>query len=201
MDRHRHFRSLALVGILLLAAGCSSDGQFTLLGYTTRPTYDPNIRTVYVPIFGNYTYDRGLEFEMTKAVIAAIESKTPMKTVSNCAEADTELIATIRSRRKLPNNTNQLGEVRDVEYSVVVEVTWRDLRTGRILSSPNGGLLPENQPDLPAGAKLPVVLIYPTANYIPELGGSNASVQANICRNAAKQIVHMMETWNCNCDK
>lgn len=205
MDSIRHLRSLVLVTGLLALAGCSSDGQFALFGYTTRPTYDPGIKTVYVPIFQNYTYDRGIEFEMTKTVIAAIESQTPMKTVSNCDEADTELFGLIRARRKLPNNMNQLGEVRDVDYGLVVEVTWRDRRTGRILSSPHGGLLAENQPEIPPGlqfapgARLPFVQIMPLANYVPELGGSNSSVEAAVCRGTAKQIVHMMETWDCNC--
>ena len=45
----------------LLLAGCTSDGHFSLLGYTTAPNYDTSIRTVYVPIFGNQTFRQGID--------------------------------------------------------------------------------------------------------------------------------------------
>ena len=47
---HR-FRScwigLTLFTAALLLAGCTSDGHFRFLGYTTEPNYDSTIRTVY----------------------------------------------------------------------------------------------------------------------------------------------------------
>ena len=56
----RPFRSLNAAGlrIIILAAGvalpsCSSDGNFTLFGYTTAPNYECGIKTVRVPIFKN----------------------------------------------------------------------------------------------------------------------------------------------------
>ena len=60
-----------------LATGCTSDGHFEILGYTTRPPFDPSIRTVFVPIFGNKTMMRGIEFEITKAIVKEIEWKSP----------------------------------------------------------------------------------------------------------------------------
>ncbi len=75
---------LCLVGLVAcLPAACNSEGHFTFLGYTTQPTYDPGIRTVYVPIFQNITYARGVEFDLTRAIIREIESKTPFKVVDS----------------------------------------------------------------------------------------------------------------------
>src|SRR5438105_3424760 len=77
------------------AAGCASDGHFSILGYSTAPNYDPEIRTVYVRIFKSKVLEtgpyRGIEFTLTRAVIDAIESKTPMKVLSDPDGADTEL--------------------------------------------------------------------------------------------------------------
>ena len=127
-----------LMGWLALTlASCSSDGHFTLFGYSTRPNYDPGIRTVYVPIFQNVTYARGLEFDLTRAVIREIEAKTPFKTTDCRANADTELIGKIVSTTKGVITVNQLGEVRDAQAGMGVELVWRDLRpgsTGTILS-------------------------------------------------------------------
>ena len=64
-------------------ASCESWGHFTFLGYTTRPNYDECIKTVYVPIFDNKTFRRGMEFDLTRAVIREIEAKTPFKVVDD----------------------------------------------------------------------------------------------------------------------
>ena len=92
----------ALVALAVaLLPGCASwDGHFCLFGYTTRPLYDLGIRTVRVPIFKNFTFRRGLEFQLTEAVIREIESKTPYKVVQEADCADTELIGTIVGRSK-----------------------------------------------------------------------------------------------------
>jgi hypothetical protein len=188
--------------LLLCAAanGCTSDGHIEILGYTTRPPFDTSIRTVYVPIFGNKTLDRGLEFEMTKAVIREIEWKSPYKVVDNRDAADTELIGTIAGRRKNVINVNPLGEVREAELGLIVEVVWKDVRSGKILSVPNGIKLREGlgKPPDPNAKPVPVV-ITPTATYAPELGGSNASTQDAMMRQTAQQVVHMMESWTANC--
>jgi hypothetical protein len=189
----------------MLLAGCASDGHIDFLGYTTRPTYDRSIRTVYVPIFGNKSMVRGIEFEITKAVIREIEWKTPYKVVSDRSCADTELIGAVVGLRKNVINQNQLGETREAEIGFTVEVTWKDLRSGNVLSVPNGVIRPDltKIDPLKTDTKPPPVLITPVGTYIPELGGSNASAQAQAIRQLAEQVVHMMESWNanCNCDR
>lgn len=197
-----------LAGTALLLPACSSDGHFTLLGYTTAPNYDCSIRTVYVPIFQNKTMWRGIEFDFHRAVVREIEAKTPFKMVDSPVGADTELLCTIINQRKAPINLNQIGEVREAEITVAVEVIWRDLRpghTGDVLSGmgrkgadPMGGLAAPggqrpNRASSPPGAQ--PVLITPTATFIPELGGSRTSAEAIIGQKLATQIVSMMEVW------
>src|SRR5947208_344009 len=95
--QHNNIPFRILVGTLLfLLPACTSDGKnFCVLGYTTQPNYDTSIHTVHVPIFKNDTLRRGLEFELTRAVVREIEAKTPYKVVSDCNHADTELTGTI----------------------------------------------------------------------------------------------------------
>jgi hypothetical protein len=188
-----------LLAALAASAGCSQGGHFTLLGYTTQPTYDPGIRTVYVPIAQNISYRRGLEFQLTHAVIRDLESKTPFKVVSCRADADTELNLKIINRRKLVLLTSQTGEVRDADISLFVEVVWRDLRPGKvgdILSNPKRfdpneqplpGMLPEKAPNA-----IPV-LITPIGSYVAELGGSVTTAEKQAIDRAATQIISMME--------
>jgi Lipopolysaccharide-assembly len=188
-------RVALLAGILLLPA-CGSDGQFCILGYTTRPNYNSNIRTVRVPIFKNLTFRRGLEFELTRAVVREIEAKTPYKVVSG-DDADTELSGTILTLTKSVINRTQLNEVREAETVLGVEVVWKDLRTGEILSQPPPPPGAPPPPPPPPGQPPPPpkpVLIQSTASFIPELGESITTAQKRNVDRLAVQIVSMMET-------
>jgi hypothetical protein len=128
---------LACAALALAASACESGGHFTLLGYTTQPNYDCNIRTVRVPIFQNRTFIQGVEFDLTRAVIREIEQKTPYKVVGPGCDADTELTGTVVSFTKNILSVNQLNEVREAETTLGVEVVWKDLRTGEYLSKPS----------------------------------------------------------------
>jgi len=190
---------LLLPGLACLS-GCENGGHFTLFGYTTQPPFDCDIRTVYVPIALNTTYLRGVEFDLTKEVVRALGT-SPYRVTSyrNCA--DTELIMKVVSNGKSVVLLNQLGEARDVEVRINIEVEWRDLRpghTGDILSNPkrydpNEAPLPGDV--LPSPPNAIPLLVTPSATYVPELGGSNATAQLQSVQRAARQIVNMMEVW------
>ena len=101
------------------------DGHFTLFGYTTRPNYECKYRYIYVPIFKNRTlgpFRQGLEFDLTRKVIAQIEQKTPYKVVHDPAMADTELTGTIFLTSKGILNRNQLNEIREEQTVLSAEV-------------------------------------------------------------------------------
>ena len=193
--------------LLVPMAGCVSNGHVQLFGYTTAPTYDCDIRTVYVPIFENPSFRRGLEFELTKAVVREIEAKTPYKVVNRRELADTELLGKLVNRRKALINVNQLGEVRESEVTLAVELQWRDLRAGHFgeFLSRNEQVpkedpsIDKNDPNLPQHLRRAknqhTILVQPTTSFIPELGGSVVSAEKQLIDRLAIQIVSMMERW------
>jgi hypothetical protein len=192
---------MLLAGFCCLA-GCENGGHFTIFGYTTEPTFDMSIKTVYVPIAKNTSYIKGLEFDLTKAVQRELTSyNSPYRLTSNRGKADTELEMKITTWRKTTILPNQLGEVRDAEVNLIIEVVWKDLRPGHsgdILSNPKK--FDPNEKPLPGevlgtAPKAVPVLITPTTTYAPELGGSNAVAQQQAINRAAKQIIQMMEVW------
>jgi hypothetical protein len=185
---------LAVVAVLL--PSCAWDGQFTILGYTTRPNYDPGIRTIRVPIFKNNTFIRGLEFDLTRAVIREIEARTPFKVVSEGCPADTELTGKIVTLTKLAINRTQLNEVREAQTTLGVEIIWRDLRTGEILSQPRPKSDPDGPPPPPPDAPPKPLLIQSLGSYIPELGSSTTtSLQQNVNRLAVQLVSKMEIPW------
>jgi hypothetical protein len=189
---------LAAAVALLVPACANWDGHIDLFGYTSRPLYDTSIRTVYVPIFQNVTFVKGIEFQLTRAVIREIEAKIPVwKVVSDRSCADTELQGKIVNWTKIVTIPNNLGEVRDMQTTMTVELIWRDLRPGHggeILSQQPPGRPADPAPPLPpVPAKPPPVVVQSITFATPELGPSVATARQTNVDRLAVQIVSMME--------
>lgn len=206
--------ALAAVALVLLLPACEEGGHFTVFQYTTRPNYDMRIHTVHVPIFQNRTFWRGIEFDLTRAVIREIEAKTPYKVVSDPFTADSVLSGSIISFNKNILNRTQLNEVREAETTLAVEIVWKG-RGGEILSRPAPREVATAAPSLPVAegpSPLPVplgpppldatppppppappVLVQSIGGFIPELGQSLTSAQKSNVDRLAVQIVSMME--------
>ena len=91
-----------------------------------------------VPIFGNKTFYRGLEFELTEAVIKEIQDRTPY-TVADERAADTVLRGTVsRVTQTRLSRVRRGGVPQEVEVGLVVDFQWIDLRTGRVLRGRKG---------------------------------------------------------------
>jgi hypothetical protein len=213
----RRFLSLAAVAPLV-AAGCRGGG-FRIFGYQAGADalYDQNIRTVYVPLFNNRAFQtapyRGFEVDVTQAVIREIGKTTTFRVTSDCNKADTELLGNVVSITKVLLNRNQQNQVREAELTVWVDVVWRDLRDGTILSNPRarpvpGRVVPNPQIDAPPppfDPNVPVppddkkldapqpVRIIATGRMLPELGETNASAASRVQQQIAVQVVSMME--------
>jgi lipopolysaccharide assembly LptE-like protein len=212
----RRFLSLAAV-TPLVAAGCR--GGFSIFGYQAGADalYDQNIKTVYVPLFNNRAFQttpyRGFEVDVTQAVIREIGKTTTFRVTSDCNKADTELLGNIVAIMKILVNYNQQLQVREAEVTVWLDVVWRDLRDGTILSNPRqrptpGRTAPNPQidaPPVPFDPNVPLppddrqlqapqpVRIIATGRMIPELGETNASAASRVQQQIAVQIVSMME--------
>ena len=196
-----------------VAAGCTHGGHFGLLGYSTAPNYDPEIRTVYVPIFKSKVFEttpyRGMEFTLTRKVIDAIESKTPMKVLSDPDGADTELQGTVTGLSKLLVNRTPFNEAREVALYLTCEVVWHDLRPGhegRILTNPrnrDGAVPPLDFPFDPENPPLPPkpdvprpVQISANGRAMPEVGEtSTTALHMAIDRLAVKIVSAMEQPW------
>ncbi len=121
---------LALCGAI---ASCSSDPS---QGYSFRSTFPRNVRTVSVPVFDNQTFFKGLEFDLTDAVIKEIQRSTPMVVVQDSTVAQTTLTGVIRSA-ELHNLTtsSKTALVQEMAQQVTIDFEWRDSRGGPSLAS------------------------------------------------------------------
>lgn len=122
---------IALVALsVLFLTGC---------GYSTKELYPTAYTTVAVPNFENLTFTREVEFELREALIKEIEQRTPYKVVRAPGAADTLLEGTVTEvRRSLVSRQEGTGVPQEVEFTVVIDFVWRDLRTGEDLRGYQG---------------------------------------------------------------
>jgi hypothetical protein len=215
----RRFLLTAAGSLAAAAVGCQG-GVPTIFGYQlgADALYNSNIRTVFVPVSRNQAFQtepyRGLERDLTKAVVREIGARTRFRVVSDPSRADTELLMNVVDINKTLLNRNPQNTIREGDVVITVDVLWRDLRDGTIYSAPRPvpqpgaplppppGLqpeLPQFDPDVapvPAVAVLPVPLtrrLVATGRMLPELGETNASAEKRALDSMAIQIVSMME--------
>jgi len=189
---------------VLLSSCSSGSNDFCILGYTTQSQFARDIHTIRVPIFKNKTFVRGIEFELTEAVVKQIEVRTPWKVVGCGEDADTELMGTVVAVSKHDTLVNELNEIRQGEETVGVQLLWRDLRTGELLTRlptpPPLAEVPQPGQQKPAVATpVPIqdtfgILVLRSSSFVPELGQSTSSARKQVVDDLAKQIVNMLET-------
>jgi hypothetical protein len=122
--------------LAMIAAGCGYQHNASMdnaNGYSWNTLYRGDIKTVAVPVFGNRTYWRGVEFALSKAVVNELESQTPYKVVER-ASADTILEGEIEAVHvHTISNSPQTSEPQEQVYDVSVNFTWTDQRNGKVL--------------------------------------------------------------------
>lgn len=110
--------------------GCAADPRD---GYTAMSMWPDDVATVHVPIFENRTFERGVEFDLTEAVIKAMEARTPYR-VAAINRADASLTGSIVNvERQLLSRSRATGLSEETVLSVTIDFEFKDLRTGRVL--------------------------------------------------------------------
>ena len=125
MIKNALFSLLAVALLLVTLSGC---------GYAAKEVYPTEVRSVAVPIFENRTFYQGVEFDLTEALIKEIEVRTPYKVIKQGA-ADTTLIGSIHmiDLNSLSRRSKGGGMPQEVEFRMLIDFEWKNLRTGKIL--------------------------------------------------------------------
>jgi len=109
--------------------GCSKTG-----GYSNKSLFPADVSSVYVEMFDNKSFRRGVEYELTDALAKRIEAETPYKIVSSRDRADTILSGHIASASETRlSYERQTGRAMEKEAELRVVVNWKNLKTGELL--------------------------------------------------------------------
>ena len=187
MTRHERTRRPGAVGALAVLAvaaawglpGCDTvSKEATIIevgGYTNRPLFRDDIRTVAIPIFTKprTLFRRDLEFRLTEALIKKVETRTPYK-VTPRGRADTVIEGTVVGFSERVLTESPTNEPREVQVTVTVKIVWRDLRSGAVLR--RAERLSDN------------------ATFVVDAGETEARATAESFDDLVERIVELMET-------
>jgi len=108
--------SLVLGAVVLSLTGCA---------YSTSPLLREDVRTVYVPVFDNHTFRRGLEVDLTRAVVQELTLRTHLRIAPEEA-ADTTLLGTLEGFEEEVVTKSKEGNVLLMRARASVRFRWRD---------------------------------------------------------------------------
>ena len=118
------FRQLAcIIALFALISGC---------GYTTKSLISRKINSIYIPIFENDTFRRGLEFDLTNALKDEIMSNTKLRILQKDS-ADTILTGRIMDVKEGMLSSNVEDNIVESRVTISVYIKLVDRRTGRTL--------------------------------------------------------------------
>ena len=165
----------------ILIGGISCWGGCAAYQFGSGSLFNPNIRTIHVPIVRNDTFRHNIGVQLTEALIRSIELRTPYKVVSD-PNADSTLTCRISNEAKRVVAETVNDDPRVLNSTVSIELTWTDRR---------GNLLLTNR-FVPAG-ELSFYFIH-VSDFAPEGGQSMATAQHEIVQRLAEQLVHQIES-------
>lgn len=171
LDSRTNVTAYCALALLALVSGC---------GYMVGAPYAPDVQTVHVPIFTSTSFRRGIEFQLTEAVQNEIQQRSHFR-IAKEAYADTRLTGHIVRYDKQVLGESAFDDPRELQFSLAVQVTWEDLRTGRILREQRVPIPPD------------LVHLLATSSFAPEIGQSRATATHEAVQKMARQIVQMME--------
>ena len=123
------FRQLICVAfVFVLVSGC---------GYSQKSLIDRKINTIYISIFENNTFVRGIEFDIAKAVKDEIMSRTSLRIVQKDS-ADVIMTGEIGGSAQAALSQSR-DNIVESSVSISASVTLLDTRTGRSMGGGAGG--------------------------------------------------------------
>lgn len=143
-------------------------------GYTTKSLISRKINSIYIPIFKNDTFRRGLEFGLTNAVKNEIMSNTKLR-IAHKDNADIILTGKIIRVSEGVHSSNAQDNIVESSISITAEIRIYERRTERTI----------------AGATLTN-----TAEFIVSRGENiNTAIQESLAGLAEKIISQLEEKW------
>ncbi len=114
---------------MLAVGGCTGSG-----GYSNASLFPDDIGSVYLEMFDNRSFRRGVEYTLTDALAKRIEAETPYKIVSSRDRADSIISGQLVTVGEgILTLEREIGRPLEKEVMLTAVVNWKNLKTGRLM--------------------------------------------------------------------
>ena len=119
----------------LIAAACLGFcGCGQMRGYSNESLFPEDMGSVYVEMFENRSFWRGVEYELTDALAKRIEAETPYKIISSRDRADSVISGQIvQVSQSVLSSERETGRALEKQVELRAVVNWKNLKTGELL--------------------------------------------------------------------
>ncbi|GAG88799.1 unnamed protein product, partial [marine sediment metagenome] len=103
-------------------------------GYSNESLFPEDMGSVYVEMFENRSFWRGVEYELTDALAKRIEAETPYKIISSRDRADSVIGGQIvQVSESVLSSERETGRALEKQVELRAVVNWKNLKTGELL--------------------------------------------------------------------
>lgn len=129
----RRFTAL-LLGLGAAVAGGTLGGCTGFAGYSNASLFPNDVKSVYLEMFDNRSFRRGIEYTVSDALAKRIEAQTPYKIVSSRDRADSVISGQIAAAgESILTLEREIGRALEKEVVLTAVVNWKNLKTGRLM--------------------------------------------------------------------
>jgi hypothetical protein len=124
-----HLSSVVYLLSFALLGGCGSS-----TGYSNDSLFPGGIGSVYLQMFDNRSFRRGIEFTLSDALAKRVEVDTPYKIVSSRDRADSVMSGQIvAAGESILTIERDLGRALEKEVVLTAVVNWKNMKDGQLM--------------------------------------------------------------------
>jgi hypothetical protein len=124
-----HLSSVLCLLSSLLLGGCGAS-----TGYSNASLFPSDVNNVYLEMFDNRSFRRGIEFTLSDALAKRVEVDTPYKIVSSRDRADSVMSGQIvAAGESILTIERDIGRALEKEVALTAVVNWKNLKNGQLM--------------------------------------------------------------------
>ncbi len=124
-----HLSSVVCLLSSALLGGCGAS-----TGYSNDSLFPSDVNNVYLEMFDNRSFRRGIEFTLSDALAKRVEVDTPYKIVSSRDRADSVMSGQIvAAGESILTIERDIGRALEKEVVLTAVVNWKNLKDGQLM--------------------------------------------------------------------
>ncbi len=122
------------ISVICLLSSVFLGGCGSSTGYSNASLFPSDVNNIYLEMFDNRSFRRGIEFTLSDALAKRLEVDTPYKIVSSRDRADSVMSGQITvAGESILTIERDIGRALEKEVALTAVVNWKNLKDGRLM--------------------------------------------------------------------